>query len=121
MGLVDRRVITPETLRELFRHLQAWQALFESEGVDEITGPDGSGYHLRDIEYLYECRTMLSPRQSQTIEFFLYENKLERDVAIQMGVSPTNPVAMYAWDGLRRLCDMAGKGALPRYREEVAA
>jgi hypothetical protein len=114
-------VLTVNTLRELFRHLQSWEALFETEGIDEITGTDATTYHLRDVQYLYECRRDLSPRQAQAIQYFLYENMLEKDVAVAMGVSPTNPVAMYATDGLKALCEKASAGLLPRYREEAAA
>ena len=108
--------IEVKVLRELFRNLQQWEALFETDQVDVITGPDGSTYHLFDIQYLYSCRTMLSPRQRQAIELCLYNNVKEKDATKVMGVSPTNPVAMYATNGLRRLCEMLGAGELPRYR-----
>jgi hypothetical protein len=104
-------------LRELFRHLQAFQALFESEGLDTITGPDGTDYHLADLEYLYSCRVRLSPRQRQAIELCLYSNIKEKNATKIMGVSPTNPVAMYATNGLKKICDLIEAGELPRYRE----
>lgn len=107
------------TLRELFRNLQQWEALFESDRIDCITGPDGTEYHLTDIQYLYGCRDMLSPRQRQAIELCLYQDTKERDASLIMGVSPTNPVAMYATNGLRRLCEMLNTGELARYRPEV--
>lgn len=102
-------------LRELLRNLQAFQALREEHNVTEITGPDGTIYSIFDIEYLYECRERLSPRQKQAIELFLYENILERDVAKMMGVAVTNPIAIYATQGLIRLCDMARNGELSKY------
>jgi hypothetical protein len=105
-------------LRELTRHLQAWESLFASDNVDSITGPDGATYELADIQYLYGCRTMLSPRQRQSIELCLYENVKEKDATLIMGVSPTNPVAMYATNGLRRICDLIDAGELPRYHSE---
>lgn len=110
--------MTVGVLRELFRHLQSFQALYESHGIDVITGPDGTTYHLIDIEYLYSCRTSLSARQAQAIELFLYENIKEREVARMMDVSETNPIAIYASQGLARLCEMIEAGRLPRYRGE---
>ena len=113
------------TLRELLRNLQQWESLFATDHIDTITGPDGQQYHLTDIQYLYECRALLSPRQRQAIELCLYMDTKEKDVSLLMGVSPTNPVAMYATNGLKRICEMVRAGELPRYRpdatgEEVA-
>lgn len=104
------------TLRELFRNLQAFQALRETHNITEITGPSGVTYSVFDIEYLYDCRTRLSPRQRQAIELFLYQNIRERDVARQMGVAETNPIAIYATQGLARLCELIAAGELPGYR-----
>ena len=101
------------------RHLQAWQSLYETDNIDTITGPDGSIYHLTDIQYLYGCRTLLSPRQRQSIELCLYENVKEKDATFIMGVSVTNPVAMYATDGLSRLCTMIAAGELPRFQPDA--
>lgn len=103
------------TLRELLRNLQAWEALFATEHIETITGPDGTTYHLADIQYLYECRSLLSPRQREAIELCLYNDTKERDATLIMGVSPTNPVAMYATNGLRRIVEMIDAGELPRY------
>jgi hypothetical protein len=110
--------MTVSVLRELMRHLQAWQALYESDNLDSITGPDGATYHLVDIEYLYGRRVLLSPRQRQAIELCLYENVKEKDATLVMGVSPTNPVAMYATNGLARLCNLIAAGELSRFRPE---
>ena len=107
-----------KTLRELFRNLQWWETLYESQGLDTLTGPDGVQYHLVDIQYLYSCRTMLSARQSQAIELCLYEDTKERDTTLIMGVSPTNPVAMYATDGLKKIIRLFESGSLPKYRPE---
>lgn len=109
-----------KTLRELFRNLQWWETLYESQGLDVLTGPDGSQYHLADIQYLYSCRTMLSARQSQAIELCLYQDTKERDTTLIMGVSPTNPVAMYATDGLKKIIRLIESGSLPKYRPERA-
>jgi DNA-directed RNA polymerase specialized sigma24 family protein len=105
------------TLRELLRNLQAFQSLREDYGTTEITGPDGTEYSIYDIEYLYSCRSRLSPRQRQAIELFLYHNIREREVAEMMGVAPTNPIAIYATQGLTKLCEMINRGQLPHYRD----
>lgn len=107
-------------LRELFRNLQAFQSLRESDSITEIIGPDGDDISIYDIEYLYECRKLLSPRQSQAIELFLYRNIREKDVARMMGVAETNPIAIYATRGIARLCEMIAKGELPGYHSEEA-
>lgn len=121
--------IAVRTLRELFRNLQAWQSLYETDGIDTVTGPDGQVYCLHDIRYLYEQSQgtmmprpgakpvpVLSPRQSQAIRMFLYENTKETDVAIAMGVSITNPVASYATQGMVRLIELIETDQIRRFR-----
>lgn len=103
--------------RELLRHLQVWQALYEAEGKDTLTGPDGTEYCLHDIQHLYRVGVpMLSLRQKQAIRWFLIENHPEREVARMMGVSEDNPVASYATQGLVRLNELIDSGQIPRYR-----
>lgn len=106
--IVDHRV-----LRELFRHLRQFEVLFETDGIDTITGPDGDSYCLFDIKRIYEARFFLSLRQSQAIAMFLVDDIRERDVATGLGVSEVNPVATYATQGLRRLSRMYETGILP--------
>lgn len=191
------------SLRLLFRHLLALRSLAESEGVYEITCPNGAVWSLFDIEYLYAramrrplkisgtllpvqsirvdhyiqhggkwCRVvkieedpvkpiiyidllipetpdpadrfkrkrfsstaqvkLLSPhekrlldhdklnpclprRQQQAIELFLIQNVLEEEAAVMMGVSPTNPVGMYATAGLERLLKLLDQELLHRF------
>lgn len=109
------------TLRELIRNLQYFQSLRETDNLTEITSPSGEKYSIFDIEYLYECRNRLSTRQRQAIELFLYHNIRERDVARMMQVAETNPIAIYATQGLARLCEMIGKGELPGYHNSESA
>ncbi|MFD7835549.1 hypothetical protein [Streptomyces sp. NPDC059761] len=113
--------IPVRVLRELFRHLQAWNALYESEGKDTIKGPDGTEYCIHDITRLYNeavdgkdrnGKHLLSPRQRQAIQLFLIENRAERDVARIMGVSEDNPVASYATQGLTRLNELISLGLI---------
>lgn len=118
---VGRNSVTVATLRELIRHLQSFQALRESHNITEITGPGGVTYSIYDIEYLYGCRTRLSARQREAIELFLYQNIRERDVARMMQVAETNPIAIYATQGLARLCDMIAAGELPGYKSVESA
>jgi DNA-directed RNA polymerase specialized sigma24 family protein len=114
--------IDVRVLRELFRHLQAWNTLYETEGKDTITGPDGTEYCIHDIVRLYENavngrgangKHLLSPRQREAIQLFLIENRPEREVARLMGVSEDNPVASYATQGLVRLNDLISAGVIP--------
>src|SRR6185437_14309735 len=74
----------------------------------------GTEYSLFDIQRLYGCRRYLSTRQEQAVRLFLYEDKREREVALAMGVSPANPVAIYATQGLKRLAQIYDSGfAIP--------
>lgn len=121
-------MIEVRTLRELLRNLQAWESLYETEGIDTVTGPNGQKYCLQDIRYLYDLSQgritdssgtpihPLSPRQSQAIRLFLYENIRETDVAQIMGVSITNPVASYATQGMVKLNELIENDQIPRFR-----
>lgn len=104
------------TLRELFRYLQAWRALWESEGIDVIASGDRS-YCLQDVEYLYSLLPLLPRRQWQAIELCLVRNMKESDAAVAMGISRTNPVSMYAASGLRRILEWIANGELPGWDE----
>ncbi len=110
--------LTVTTLRELFRNLQAFSALFEAEGIDEVKSPlDGEVYCLFDLLYLYKEIRRLPPRQRQAIELCLVQNMKESDAALVMGVSETNPVAMYATSGLEKLIAMVKDGSLNCFQE----
>lgn len=111
--------MTVGRLREIFRNLAQWRALYESEGLDTITDPEGEEVSIFDIEYLYENLDKLPKRQSQSIELYLVRNMREVDAAKAMGVSPTNPVGIYATVGLTKLLDMIADGSLPRYKDIV--
>jgi hypothetical protein len=105
------------TLRELFRHLHAFRAVFEDDGVDTICDPDGFEWSLWDLEYLYrEGLPLLPERMWQAIELCLVRNLKESTAAVQMGVSKTNPVAMYATSGLEKMVALIEQGELPRFR-----
>ncbi len=105
--------ISLPVLRQLFRNIQQFRALYETEGVDEIVAPDGARYSLFDLEYLYdEGLPKLSKRQRQAIILCLIANMVEQDVAVAMGIAPSNPVAMYSNDGLRRIIAMMQSGEL---------
>lgn len=113
--------ISVKVLRELFRNLQAFRAFFETEHQDTIRDAHGREWCLWDIEYLFEQRHLLSSRQREAIELCLYLNMTEENAALQMGVSPTNPVAMYATDGLKKLVLMVEAGEFSRYGQSEVA
>lgn len=110
-------------LRELFRHLLEFRSVYEATGLEEISTHYGNTWSLWDLEYLYEkSKTLLTPRQAQAITLCLVHNRKEKDAARDMGVSPTNPVMMYATLGLRRLLDLIESGELTRFdRDEAPA
>jgi DNA-directed RNA polymerase specialized sigma24 family protein len=108
-------------LRELLRNLQAFQSLYECEGIASVRAPDGRDWTIWDLQYLYEARKNLSPRQRQAIELCLFQNIKEREAARMMGVSETSPVAVYANNGLRRLIVMIEAGDLPRFHSDLVA
>jgi hypothetical protein len=116
--------LTVETLREMFRHLQAWHSLYEAEGIDLIRGPDGEEWSLWDIDILYEMsQHYLSVRQRQAIKLCLYENLSEARAARSMGTDESNPVTMYASSGLETLVHLYRVGMLPstqQFRRERA-
>lgn len=91
--------------------------MYEADGVDTLAGPDGFSISLWDIEYLVNNLSLLPPRQRQAIQFCLIENMKESDAAVRMGVSPTNPVSMYASSGLTKLIALVRAGVLPRFQE----
>lgn len=96
-------MLTVGVLRELFRNLHLFRIIYEQEGIDVLKGPEGEQYSLWDIEALYARASELPPRQREAIELCLIENMRERDAAVKMGVSETNPVASYATVGLQKL------------------
>ena len=92
--------------------------MYETEGIDTLHGPDGFSISLWDVEYLVSNLNRLPPRQNQAIRYCLIENMREQDAAVRMGVSVTNPVAMYANSGLSKLIVMIQRGTLPRFSED---
>lgn len=105
-------------LRELFRNLQAFQSFYEATGQDTLLN-DGKEYSLWDIKKLFEYgQENLPRRQKQAIYLCLYDNILEKDAAIMMGVSPNNPVMMYSTRGLQNIIDKLKAGKIPGMRSE---
>lgn len=104
-------------LREVLRNYQGWRSLYEAREVGDTLADGDYSITLWDIEYLIENLRVLPPRQRQAIQFCLIENMREQDAAVRMGVSPTNPVSMYATSGLTKIVSMVRAGALPRFQE----
>lgn len=113
--------LTVPVLRELLRNLVAFRSFYEATGQDHLNGPDGEIYSLWDIESIVESLHVLPKRQHEAIELFLIRNMKEKDAAVSMGVSATNPVAMYATAGLNRLVEMVNSGELSRFRPQDVA
>ncbi len=112
--------ISVDLLRELFRNLIPWRALFASDGVDVLTC-DGISVGLWDLEYLFLASQQVLPiRQRQAIRLCLVQNMSEQDAAVIMRIDDTNPVAMYATSGLEKLVHLMRFGLLPS-REHVYA
>lgn len=129
MSRTDPRV---NAIRLLFRNLEAFRALRESEGVYEITAPNGTTWSIWDVEYLYEeamrrptgnraydrAHPTLPLRQQQAIQLFLVMNLPEDEAAEIMGLSRTNPVGMYATSGITRLLHFMDTGIITRFRDD---
>lgn len=101
----------------MFRHLVPLRTLHETDGVDEITSSFGNTWSLWDLEYLYAQTERLTDPQRRAITLCLVHGILEREAAIMMGVSESNPVGMYATLGLARLLEMIDQGRLERFCE----
>jgi len=110
--------LTVALLRELFRQHQAWHSSFEAHEVSDVLTHDGYEISLWDLDYLVEATELLPPRQRQAIHLCLLANLREEDAAVQMGVSRTNPVSMYANEGLKKIIVMIETGALPRFKPD---
>lgn len=112
-------MISVNVLREVFRNLVAWESLYESEGIDVITC-EGESWCLWDVQLLYKAsQTLLPARQREAIQLFLIDNMREKDAAVKMGVSETNPIAMYATTGLKRLIELAESGKIAGFRMDL--
>ena len=104
-----------QELRSLFRNLHAFRAAYETDGISQITGPDGVVWVLWDLEELYRVAVhtdLLPLRQRQAIEMFLVLNMSEADVAEKMDIKASNPVGMYGTSGLVRLLAEIDKGTV---------
>ena len=103
-------------LREAFRNLHHFRAVYESDGVDIVIGPNGFEICLWDLEYLFErSKDVLPLRQRQAIEWFLVMNLKESTVAEMMGISASNPIGSYATAGINNLVNMIESGEFPSF------
>lgn len=104
-------------LRSIFRNLQAFRALYESDGVEVICSGTVE-LCLWDVECLYDLvPVMLPPRMAQAIDLFLVQNILESEVAVIMGIKPNSPIGPYATEGLTRLWVAVESGMVPGLRD----
>lgn len=106
-------------MREIFRHIEAWRALYEVYGLDTLP-PDFGSWTLWDIEYLIEEGVpRLTEQQSTAIRLYLLKGMKESDVADAMGI-PTSPIGKYATAGITSLLRMMDRGELPLLSEGAA-
>lgn len=110
-----------DTLRRLFRNLEDFHILVQETGIYVIPGEvEGEEWSYFDLRYLFdESQIRLPVRQAQAIRFFLVGQQREEDVAVMMGLKPTNPIGMYATTGLTRIVSWIEEGELPRYKAEA--
>lgn len=102
--------------RELIRNLQHWRSLYEAMEVpDTLMASDARSYSLWDVGVFYEQRIVVPERMQQSIQYCLFENMIERDAAVRMGISESNPVSEYATIGLTNMLAKACKGELGAY------
>jgi hypothetical protein len=108
-----------KSLRKLFRHLGEFHDLVVETGTDTLTY-EGEEWSYYDLEYLFtETQSGRLPvRQAQAIKWFLVAQLREEDVAVKMGLKPTNPIGMYATSGLEKLVLWIETGQLSRFRPE---
>jgi hypothetical protein len=105
----------------LIRNLQQWLSLFESMEIpDTLVAPDGHEYSLWDVQRFYEQRAVCPDRMQQSIQYCYFENMKEKDAAVRMGISASNPVSVYGTIGLTTMLTKASTGELPGYQIHLA-
>jgi hypothetical protein len=88
----------------MLRNLQFFYALYISDGIDAITGPDGDIYSIFDLMDLFGKRAvLLTPQRAKAVELVFYRDMTEREAALAMGLAPNAPVSAYASQGARQL------------------
>jgi hypothetical protein len=102
-------MLEPDTLAAFLSHLQEFQALYETEGVDSLPGPGGDLFCLADLLRLYGMRSYLEPAQAAGIEA-LYLDLTDSDAARNMGLASPRLVAACTREGLQRLCEIFSYG-----------
>lgn len=101
-------------LRELFRNYAHFKATYEDHGIDTVRFREIE-ITIWDMDSLYELLPRLPHRQHQAIELCLVQQYREKDAAVAMGVSETNPVAMYATSGLANLLAIVEREGLKHH------
>lgn len=99
-------------IREIFRHIEAWRALYEIYGTDTLPTDHGT-WTLQEIEALISDGVpLLSWNQRMAITLYLLDGNLESEAAEMMGV-PGSPIGRDATNGIKRLLAMLDSGELP--------
>ena len=93
--------------------------MYEARDVEDVLVYREFSVSLWDLDYLVVNLKRLPPRQYEAIQYCFLEGMRESDAAVRMGVSPTNPVSMYANEGVKKILVMIEAGDLPRFRYEA--
>lgn len=95
--------MTPQMLEKILRHYGEFRAVYEAEGVEEITVEGGVTVNVHDVLQGIET---LPERQKQAIKLMCLLNWREVDAANAMGLRRwTSPVSSYRRAGLQKLVD----------------
>lgn len=99
--------LTVDILRQVFRGLEQWRLAYAADTSLQTVVNDGIEWNILDVERLYDAsQQLLTVRQAQAIRLFLVGNMRESDVAVAMGIKPSNPIGLYATEGLHQLIEM---------------
>lgn len=101
-----------DVLAAVLANLQQFEALFEDEGTDTLTAPDGERISLHDVRHLYARRFLLPLEEAVTLQVSLYDGA--------NGYEPGHPHIIAI---VRRLCELTGteyeEPPLPSFLESL--
>jgi hypothetical protein len=103
--------LTVELLTGFFRSLKQWRSLFESEGQDTLSGPDGERWDLFEFEELYDWSQRTLPEEERrAIQLCLFRDLPEAEAASIMQLQESSLVLTYASKGLEKVVEQFNNG-----------